>query len=208
MPNDFISEDDLDTFEGWLRYQAVDPNTTDLSQWRSTYDEAIKNRSPAVGLMKVRRSPRSYLYAVAVRDNGLWLVLWVTRTSDQVFAMMPRGDRKADIHASYHRNGKVHMKGNGRKSSVRQLQPLDSAFRGAEHLGAFGGYGPKKVGAVCDPTSFDGILELRPGLLGPRDGKVIVDLVEPDCQPISWPGVVKEMTFKDVVPWTVIRVAK
>ena len=57
MPNDFISEDDLDTFEGWLRYQAVDPNTLDLSQWRSTYDEAIKNRSPAVGLMKVRRPP-------------------------------------------------------------------------------------------------------------------------------------------------------
>jgi hypothetical protein len=52
MPNDFITEDDLDTFEGWLRYQAVDPNTPDLSQWRS------KNRSPAVGLMKVRRPPR------------------------------------------------------------------------------------------------------------------------------------------------------
>jgi hypothetical protein len=65
MPNDFITEDDLDTFEGWLRYQAVDPNTPDLSQWRSTYDEAIKKRSPAVGLMKVRRSPRSHLYAVA-----------------------------------------------------------------------------------------------------------------------------------------------
>jgi hypothetical protein len=144
MPNDFISEDDLDTFEGWLRYQAVDPNTTDLSQWRSTYDEAIKNRSPAVGLMKVRRSPRSYLYAVAVRDNGLWLVLWVTRTSDQVFAMMPRGDRKADIHASYHRNGKVHMKGNGRKSSVRQLQPLDSAFRGQSILAPSVDMAPRK----------------------------------------------------------------
>ena len=67
---------------------------------------------------------------------------------------------------------------------------------------------PQEVGAVCDPTAFDGILELPPGLLGPRNGNVIVDLVEPDCQPSSWPGVVEEMTFKDVVPWTVIRVAK
>jgi hypothetical protein len=174
MPNDFISEDDLDTFEGWLRYQAVDPNTTDLSQWRSTYDEAIKNRSPAVGLMKVRRSPGSYLYAVAVRDNGLWLVLWVRRTSDEVFAMMPRGDRKADIHASYHRNGKVHMKGNGRKSSVRQLQPLDSAFRGAEHLGAFGGYGPKKVGAVCTLRHSMASLNFRPVCSGRAMAKLLL----------------------------------
>ena len=58
MPNDFISEDDLDTFEGWLRYQAVDPNTPDLSQWRSTYDEAVKNRSPAVGLNEGSPVPR------------------------------------------------------------------------------------------------------------------------------------------------------
>ena len=74
--------------------------------------------------------------------------------------MMPRGDRKADIHASYHRNGKVRMKGNGRKSSVRQLQPLDSAFPGAEHLGAFGGYCPRKRSGI-DPTAFDGILNRR-----------------------------------------------
>jgi hypothetical protein len=67
---------------------------------------------------------------------------------------------------------------------------------------------PQESRSGLHPTAFDGILELPPGLLGPRDGKVIVDLVEPDCQPISWPGVVKEMTFKDVVPWTVIRVAK
>lgn len=100
--------------------------------------------------------------------------------------MMPRGDRKADIHASYHRNGKVHMKGNGRKSSVRQLQPLDSAFRGAEHLGAFGGYGPKKVGAVCDPTAFDGILELPPGLLGPRDSKLLLIRARLPADFVAW----------------------
>jgi hypothetical protein len=210
MTDGFTSEDDLNTFEGWLRYQRVDPDTPkeQLSLWRSMYEEAIQNRSPALGLMKPRSLPGEYLYAVAVRDRGLWLVLWVRRSADEVFAMMPRGDRKADIHASYHRDGKVHMKANGRKAVVWKLQPLDNAFRGTEHLGTFGGFGPKKVGAVCEPTAFHDILELPTGLLGPRDGRVIVDLVEPNCQPISWPDVVLEMTFRDVVPWTVIRVAK
>jgi hypothetical protein len=128
MPNDFISEDDLDTFGGWLRYQGVDPNSPQeqLSQWRSIYDEAIQNRSPAVGLMRLRSLSGQYLYAGAVRDRGLWLVLWIRRTPDEVFAMMPRGDRKADIHARYHRDGTVHMKANDRKGVVRKLQPLDA----------------------------------------------------------------------------------
>jgi hypothetical protein len=80
------------------------------------------------------------------------------------------------------------MKGNGRKTSVRQLHLLDIAFRGTAHLGSFGGFGPKKVGAICDPADFNGVLELPTGILGPRDGTLIVDLVEPDCDPISWTG--------------------
>ena len=40
---EFISEDDLKTFEGWLRYQAVDAATTapeELERWRRYFDEA------------------------------------------------------------------------------------------------------------------------------------------------------------------------
>ena len=44
-------------------------------------------------------------------------------------------------------------------------------------------------------------------MLGPRDGDVLVDLVEPGCDPISWPGeMVRREIFKDVVPWIVTRV--
>jgi hypothetical protein len=76
-----------------------------------------------------------------------------------------------------------------------------------EHLGAFGGHGPKSVGAVCDPKDFSGMMEVPPGVLGPRDGMVIVDVVEPNCDPISWPNVVQQETFRDIIPWVVIRIA-
>ena len=60
---EFISEDDLDTFEGWLKYQCVDAATTpseELAMWRAVFDEA-KERSSAtrkVGLMRLRTIPR------------------------------------------------------------------------------------------------------------------------------------------------------
>jgi hypothetical protein len=42
---EFISEDDLNTFEGWLRYQAIDAATTppdELAMWRGLFDEGKK----------------------------------------------------------------------------------------------------------------------------------------------------------------------
>jgi hypothetical protein len=40
---EFIDEDDLKTFDGWLRYQAIDPITLppeQLENWRRVYEEA------------------------------------------------------------------------------------------------------------------------------------------------------------------------
>ncbi len=72
------------------------------------------------------------------------------------------------------------------------------------------GHGPKGVGAVCDPTAFSGVLEVPPGILGPRDGVVAVDLVEPGVEPMQWPigggQIACQETFKDNVPWLVLRV--
>jgi hypothetical protein len=46
--------------------------------------------------------------------------------------------------------------------SPQRRQPLSGVFRGTEHLGAHGGHdGPKRVGAVCDPTAFSGVVGLR-----------------------------------------------
>lgn len=103
--------------------------------------------------------------------------------------MLPSGNPEWDYHNSYHLNGSKHMKGRGRKTNFpKKGQALTGSFRGTEHLGAFGGHSPKSLGAVCDPKAFSGVLEVPPGLLGPANGMVIVDLVEPNFDPL--PGLV------------------
>jgi hypothetical protein len=213
--NQFISEDDLNTFEGFLRYQAVDPaaiTPAELAVWRGLFDEARAHKlvSPKVGLMKLLPIPGEYRYAVAFREGSdLWITLWVKRSrKGEFFVMMPRGERDWDVHNSYHLDGTKHMKSFGRKVAFPQKgQPLTGKFRGTEHLGGFAGHGPKSVGAVCDPNAFSGVMEVAPGVLGPRDGTVIVDLVEPGRDPLPWPNVVRQQTFRDGTPWVVIRIA-
>lgn len=79
----FIGEDDLKTFEGWLRYQAVDAATTapeELVMWRRLFEESREHSAtrPKVGLMKLQAVPGEHRYAVAVREGSdLWLTLWV-----------------------------------------------------------------------------------------------------------------------------------
>jgi hypothetical protein len=210
---EFISEDDLETFEGWLRYQGLDAATLepgDLAEWRDIFDEARKESlaAPKVGLMKLPRIPGEHRYAVAVRDGSdLWLTLWVRRSKKgEFFVMVPRNDPGWDVHTSYHLDGTRHMKSFGHKTMSDKLQPLTGTFRGTVHLGANMGHGPKHVGAICDPTAFSGVLEVAHGVLGPRHGSVVVDLVEPKCEPLDWPNVVQREVFRDIVPWVVVRV--
>jgi hypothetical protein len=162
-----------------------------------------------MGLMKLKTRPGERLYAVAVREGGnLWLVLWVRRNAKgEFFVMVPRAKKDWDPHTSYHQDGTFHSKSFDHKLTVQKRQPLTGQFHGAEHLGAYSGYGPKTVGAICDPAAFSGFVEVPPGILGPKDGLIIVDLVEPDQEPISWPfKEIARQTFKDDVPWIVIRV--
>lgn len=152
--------------------------------------------------------PGDHLYGVAVRDSGLWLTLWVRRSwKDEFFVFMPRTE--GNNHASYHRDGTYHHKSDGRTFARKQLQRLDQPFKGTVHLGGFAGHSPKGVGAVCVPDAFTGVVKLPPGVLGPRDGVVLVDLVEPGCDPLTWPGeLVRQKIFKDAEPWIVIRVLR
>jgi hypothetical protein len=211
---DFISEDDLDTFEGWLRYQGFGATTLtpdELAEWRVMFDEARKDSlaTPKVGLMKLRRPvPGEHRYAVAVREGSdLWLTLWVLRSKKgEFFVMVPRKDRGWDVHTSYHLDGTFHMKSFGHKHLSRKLQPLMGTFRGTEHLGGNAGHGPKHVGAICNPADFTAVVEVASGVLGPGDGSVVVDLVEPGCEPIPSSNVVQREVFRDTVPWVVIRV--
>lgn len=78
---EFISEDDLKTFEGWFRYQGFDPATTaseELETWRGVFDEmrARSSASSKVGRMKLGAIVGEHRYAVAVREGSdLWLTL-------------------------------------------------------------------------------------------------------------------------------------
>jgi hypothetical protein len=187
--DDFISEDDLLTFEGWAKYQGFDPaalTPEELKMWRGFFDEATERSKsgPKVGLMKLQPVLGEQKYAVALRDGSdLWLTLWVRCSRrGEIFIMYPRGDREWDAHASYHLDGTLHLKSHGAVvMTAMKRQPLTTAFKGSEHLGTWGGHG-KASGAVCDPKAFDGVVIVEPGILGPR-GLVGVDVVEPGYEP-------------------------
>jgi hypothetical protein len=142
---EFISEDDIKTFEGWLKgVQGIDSTVVALEywRWRELYDEISKNPTRKVGEMKFRPlEPGEYRYAVAVRDAGLWITLWVRRLpKGDFYVFVPRADQAWDPHTSHHADGTFHAKSFGRKFGKPQhRQPLTGAFRGTEHLGAYVG---------------------------------------------------------------------
>lgn len=124
--------------------------------------------------------------------------------------MMPRSDKGWNPHASYHLDGRFHSKtfNDSKMGPPQKRQPLTGVFHGTENLGSYGGHAPKAVGAICDPTDFSGVVKVPPGVLGPRHGTVVVDLVEPGREPMSWPfsQIARQEVFRDFVPWLVIRV--
>jgi hypothetical protein len=215
--DEFISEDDLKSFDGWLRYQAIDATEItpeELETWRRIFEDARQCSAvnPNVELMKLQPVPGEYRYAVVVRDLAdLRITLWVKRSrKGEFFIMLPRGERAWDVHTRYHLDGTLHMKTNGSTlfTSDRR-QPLTGTFRGSEHLGAYFGYGPKSVGAICDPMAFTGVVEVSSDLWGPMDGWVAVDLVEPGTEPtmkIPNSRILTRKQFTDLPPWVVITV--
>ena len=213
--DDFISDDDLKTFGGWLRYQGMSAaSAEELEVLRGVFEDVMKRPAAAqmVGLMKLRPIPGEHRYAVAVRDGtDLRLTLWVRRAAKgDVYVLYPRADRGWNPHTSYHRDGTLHLKSyNMKVLPPKKRRPLDANFHGAEHLGFFAGHG-KGSGAVCDPSMFTGVVEVPPGVLGPRHGGVTVDLVEPGQAPVtfSWKEIVDRQTFKEATPWVVITVGK
>jgi len=215
--DDFISEDELLTFEGWLRYQCVDfaalpPEEQKI--WRDIFDDTRRRceATPKVGLMKLQPVPGEQKYAVAIRKGSdLWLTLWVRCSpKGDVYIMYPRGDRDWQAHASYHRNGTFHQKSYGHLMDAPQKrQPLTGAFKGTEHLGHYAGHGTTN-GAVCDPTAFTGVVIVEPRVLGPRTGFVAVDLVEPGCDltPLFGTQIIREVFPRDPQPSVVITIGQ
>ena len=214
MPN-FISESDFDTFEGWIRYQGIDMAALPPEQqtiWRKVFDDkqARVAATRKIGLMKLRPlQAGEHRYGVAVEDaNELWLVLWIRRSpKGEFFVMVPR-DSNWDPHTSYHLDGTFHAKSYRQTfPSLRKKQPLTGSFRGRESLGRHFGYGPKSVGAIADPSAFTGLIRLPPNVLGPRDGAVDVDLIEPGTElPTPELPIVAREIFREFTPWLVVTV--
>ena len=215
IDDDFISEDDLLIFEKWMKYQAIDPATStpeELEMLRSLFDENLRvhESSPKVGLMKLQPVPGVQKYAVAIRDGSdLWLTIWVRCSrKGEIFIMYPRGDREWDAHASYHLDRILHQKSHRMKHLSHKHQPLTAAFRGSEHLGTYGGHG-KGSGAVCDPNAFDGVVFVEPRTLGPFNGSVAFDLVEPGYVPKPDPGITERQVFlRGARPSVIITISK
>jgi len=214
--DDFINEDELHTFEGYLRFQCVDPATLtpdDKTMWRDIFDDVQRRcaATPKVGLMKLQPVPGEQKYAVAIRKGpDLWLTLWVRCSpKGDVFIMYPRGDREWQAHASYHLNGTLHQKSYDHVIGAQKRQPLTGAFKGCEHLGHYAGHGTTN-GAVCDPAAFTGVVIVEPGVLGPKHGFVAVDLVEPGCEPTPLFGkqIMREVFPRDPRPSVVITIGQ
>jgi hypothetical protein len=136
--------DDLNTFDGWLKYQAVDLaalTPDELKQWRIYFDETQKNQDPKVGLLKLKARPGEKLYAVAVRDgDNLWLVLWIRRNrTGEFFVMVPRSKEGWDPHTSYHRDGTFHSKSFNRKHVVAEGIADGAEYASARLVSRHGG---------------------------------------------------------------------
>jgi hypothetical protein len=214
-PLEFIDEGELQTFEGWLKFQGFnDPSSLsedELATWREMFDDAVTRREAAgkVGLMNLRR-PGDSLYAVSVRDGAdLWLALWVKRSAKQEFFIFhPTTDSKWDPHSSLHKNGNFHMKSFDHKMLTLKRQP-PASIKGSEHLGAYSGFAPKALGARCVPDDFTGVVEAPPRVLGPRNGAITVDLIEPGsgAEPHDHPlEEVGRQLFTDSAPHVLIRI--
>jgi hypothetical protein len=198
-----------------MKYQGFGPSSLtedEAAGVREMFDAAVKRRETTrkVGRMKLKALPGEYRYAVAIRDgDDLWLTLWIRRSPrGEFFVFQPRGERDWNPHFSYHLDGTAHSKSYGQVMLPPQKrQPLTGPFRGNESLGAYGGHGPKTVGAVCDPQDYSAVFEVAPGLLGPKNGTVVVDLLAPGADPLSWPGTEGDRRlFTDVVPNVLIRI--
>jgi hypothetical protein len=215
LVSEFISEDDLKTFEGWMQYQGIHDvaalTPDELEMWKHLFAEAsvASAAAPKVGLMNLARRP-GHKWAVAIRDGSdLWLTLWLLRSlQGDFYIFWPRGDGQWNPHVSYHVDGTFHSKSWDRRHGQRtKRQRPDGAFKGTEHLGIFAGHGIGS-GAVCDPSVFSGIVEIPKNVLGPIHGAVAVDLVEPGCEPLDcgFKQIVQRETFRHAIPWVVITV--
>ena len=154
--------------------------------------------------------PHDKMYAIAVRDEDLFLFLRVKRNAKgEVFVLFPRDPKGWNPHASYHADGTHHQKSYNHKSIVRKRAKPDAAFPEAANLITTGiaSDEPRAINALCDPTNFSAVFEIPVTDLSAEKYRTMisVDLTPPGGKPIITTGaqVLKQVTFKDTIPWIV-----
>lgn len=206
--NECIREDDLQTFEGWLTYHALEGSMMtreELAIWQGRFEENRKERaSSKVGLMNLKTVPGEHKYAVAVREGtDLLLVLWIRRNRKGEYVVLkPMDERPLDRQSRNHRDVSLYHK------IVRQkVVPAQTS----QSFPIMNGFTPTDTGAICDPIAFTGIVEVASGILGPRHGSVGVVLAEPGCglPDYTWAyDVFTQTVFRDVSPHVVVSVMR
>ena len=204
------------TYEEWLRdVQAVDIEKLgdeDHVFWRQEYDAAMRRgaewrEQAAPSRRSVHKDRR---YAIAIEDDsGLGLTFWIRRSAKgEIFILYPR-EPEMDPHASYHLDGTYHQKTYGMTTGSQKRQPLGGSFKGAEHLGMFGGHGSGQ--RMRDMSHFDDVIVAPPGSLSGKSGVILVDLIAPGESPApqhrEGVRIVAERVYQDASPWIVVAIA-
>jgi len=144
----------------------------------------LVNDAERTGLDGAENMTTSSIHAVSMRSaGGAYLLCRLKRAPSGIYYLIPRDDPDHDVHASYHVDGKHHVKSYGsRVLTTIQRQRLDGQFRGAEPLFAQAILpGEESMLTIpCDPGKFDTLLEIDAGhFTSGVHHTLAVDLVEP-----------------------------
>ena len=151
------------------------------------------------------------VYGVAVRhDADLRLLCRIRRSPrGDVYFRLPRDEPDWDPHASYHQDGRRHVKSHDGTYLISQLQRPDEVFRGTEGLYAMA-IQPGEVMLLrtqCRPEEFSEVFEIDYAEI-PREEHhtLAVDLVEPGYSAIPVLGreAIVQRIFRDAAPWILV----
>lgn len=162
------------------------------------------------------------MYAVAIRDDQLYLWLRIRRTqAGDIYILIPTGRegeqewRFWNPHVSVHASGQTHQKSFNRKSMQRQIDRPDSNFRGIHNpiTRPIGHDEPRAFGVICNPEDYVEVFEIPVSevrrRVGPKFRTIIsVDIAEPGEDPIITPGwrIIRSWRIDTSQPWIIVTI--
>lgn len=152
------------------------------------------------------------MYAIAVRDDELRLVLRIVRPrSGDIFWSPPRYNRPDwNLHGSYHASGHYHHKAANIKSMERLRQKPDEYFQGTRNITTVGIASDEVSGfPPLDAADFTEVFEIPANELKPQmyHTNVSIDLTDTSAKSIIQPRhakILRQAIFDDVYPWIVV----